>query len=127
MDVNIAGSVGERPLHLAAIRGHYKIVQMLLKKGARGLYSGNDISLKFYLNPLAHELQIVLHIPVIKFCPHWCCSCFFIVRQQDEEGNTPLHCCVRIGHFGILNLLLQPQYRNDAHIANIYLDTPLHT
>lgn len=38
VDVNIAGSVGDRPLHLAATYGYYKIVQMLLKKGAKGWY-----------------------------------------------------------------------------------------
>ena len=36
VDVNISGSVGDRPLHLAAGRGDYKVVQLLLKKGARG-------------------------------------------------------------------------------------------
>lgn len=36
VDVNISGSVGDRPLHLATGRGDYRIVQMLLKKGARG-------------------------------------------------------------------------------------------
>lgn len=36
VDVNISGSVGDRPLHLAVGRGDYKIAQLLLKKGARG-------------------------------------------------------------------------------------------
>lgn len=36
VDVNISGSVGDRPLHLAADRGDYKVVQLLLRKGARG-------------------------------------------------------------------------------------------
>lgn len=48
------------------------------------------------------------------------------VQLQDEEGNTALHCCARNGHFTILNFLLQPQYRTNAHITNVYLDTPLH-
>ena len=37
VDVNISGSVGDRPLHLASNWGYYRVTQMLLKKGARGM------------------------------------------------------------------------------------------
>jgi len=32
-DVNVAGSVGDRPLHLAAAKGHVTITQMLVEGG----------------------------------------------------------------------------------------------
>ena len=40
-DLNISGSVGDRPLHLACAKGHLKVTQLLVEGNKRQKADGN--------------------------------------------------------------------------------------
>jgi ankyrin repeat protein len=76
IDVNAVAGAGETPLHFAALRGHEKIAETLLKCGATpNVQTTHGPTDMFYAQP-----------PVV--------------------GETPLHLAAAYGHAGIVRLLL---------------------
>ncbi|KAB7505729.1 Serine/threonine-protein kinase TNNI3K [Armadillidium nasatum] len=147
LDHTGAGSV--TALHLACLAGHLEVTQILAQRGANieardavsfsplhiACLFGNEGVVEYLL---AHGVDVNITGSVGDRPLHLACFGGYPrivqlllnkgarVKAWDEEGNTPLHYCARGGHNDILNLLLQPQFKSDVHIGNIYLDTPLH-
>ena len=65
-DVNVAGSVGDRPLHLAAAKGHVTITQMLVEggihPGADGRFSFDFIQLSMKEKTHLNDMEFVFCI-----------------------------------------------------------------
>lgn len=112
-DLNQGDDHGFSPLHWASMKGHTKIVEMLLMRGARvnATNRGDDTPLHL---AAANGHRDILHM---------------LLRQKadinftNEHGNTPLHYAVFWGYTDIAEDLV----RNGAKvsIANKYGDTPL--
>jgi len=78
-DVNVAGSVGDRPLHLAAAKGHVTITQMLVEGGIHPGADGRS-SFDFIQLSMTWSLYFAfLYFNVFRFVHQDTLSCLYIV------------------------------------------------
>lgn len=47
-----------------------------------------------------------------------------LINARNEQGDTPLLCATRAGHFGLIRMILD--LGADANLANVLLENPLH-
>lgn len=101
-------------LHVASLRGHRSIVQLLLKRGA-----SVNIKNKLKQTPLHLACQYN-HQDIVMLLIEYGAR----VNCKDERGNTPLHFCCSNGHDASAAILLF----HDAYVneVNNRGDTPLH-
>ncbi|KAJ8937888.1 hypothetical protein NQ318_021711 [Aromia moschata] len=112
-DMNQGDDHGFSPLHWAAMKGHNKIVEMLLLRGARvnATNRGDDTPLHL---AAAHGHREIVHM---------------LLRQRadlnftNEHGNTPLHYACFWGYVDIAEDLVHQGTK--VAIANKYGDTAL--
>ncbi|TET06575.1 hypothetical protein E3J79_01365, partial [Candidatus Dependentiae bacterium] len=97
-DVNVADDYGYTPLHLAVIKGHEPIIELLLEKGAN-------------VNVVNQFCYTPLHLAVIKG-NHTIVTLLFVkgkgakVNVVDWFSDTPLHCATKKNHKVITAFLL---------------------
>ncbi|XP_044272381.1 integrin-linked protein kinase [Tribolium madens] len=112
-DMNQGDDHGFSPLHWAAKRGHTKIVEMLLLRGARVNATNRGDDTPLHLAAAHGHREIVL----------------MLLRQRadvnftNEHGNTPLHYACFWGYREIAEDLVHHDAK--VSIANKYGDTPL--
>jgi ankyrin repeat protein len=113
-DVNVADELGEKPLHIAAVRGYLQAASMLIAKGAdvnggdgRGLtplhaaaWSGNNEVVALLIDKGAD------------------------INAGDEDGVTPLHAAALAGRNETVALLIARGA--DVNVKNAEGMTPLH-
>lgn len=112
-DMNQGDDHGFSPLHWAAMKGHNKIVEMLLLRGARVYATNRGDDTPLHLAAAHGHREIV----------------GMLLRQKaeinftNEHGNTPLHYACFWGYDGIAEELVH--HGAKVSIANKYGDTPL--
>ncbi|EEZ99715.1 integrin-linked protein kinase isoform X1 [Tribolium castaneum] len=112
-DMNQGDDHGFSPLHWAAKRGHTKIVEMLLLRGARVNATNRGDDTPLHLAAAHGHREIVL----------------MLLRQRadvnftNEHGNTPLHYACFWGYREIAEDLVHHDAK--VSLANKYGDTPL--
>ncbi|RZC34093.1 integrin-linked protein kinase, partial [Asbolus verrucosus] len=112
-DMNQGDDHGFSPLHWAAKRGHTKIVEMLLLRGARVNATNRGDDTPLHLAAAHGHRDIVL----------------MLLRQRadlnftNEHGNTPLHYACFWGYREVAEDLVHHDAK--VSIANKYGDTPL--
>jgi ankyrin repeat protein len=113
-DVNVADELGEKPLHIAAVRGYLQAASMLIAQGAdvnggdgRGLtplhaaaWSGNKEVVALLIDKGAD------------------------INAGDEDGVTPLHAAALAGRSDTVALLIARGA--DVNVKNAEGMTPLH-
>ncbi|XP_053877581.1 ankyrin repeat domain-containing protein 6 isoform X4 [Malaclemys terrapin pileata] len=105
---------GRTPLHLAAYRGHLRVVQILLKAGC-------DLDIQDDGDQTAlHRATVVGNTDVIATLIQEGCA----LDRQDKAGNTPLHLACQNSHSQSTRVLLLGGSRAD--LKNNAGDTCLH-
>ena len=125
-DVNGIGPDGNSPLHVAAERGNRVIAQILLEKNADVDLPNRDGHTALYLAVMSGRIQIALLLTKYqaRFAPDQLLLDVarngindrdvlrFLLKQgaqiniQDDEGNTPLHIAVNLGHRVLVRQLI---------------------
>ena len=117
VDVNIANSKQETPLHIASQYGHLKIVQYLCQKGA-------DIT----LGSLANKWQPIHwaaefgHLDIVKYLVE---ECHADARAKRADGFTPLHIAAFWQNLGLAQYLFKHGADKDINLPNQFHVTPL--
>lgn len=149
--INLAGNSGITPLHIAAMCGHAEITSLLLENGAE-INKGDAV--KFSPLHLAcnfgHDKVVELlvlggadvnisggvgdrplhlacskgHVNITKLLICGTSKQKADVNITDDEEHKPIHFCCKSGHLMVLHCLLE--HNAEAHLENIYGDTPLH-
>ncbi|XP_073192833.1 ankyrin repeat domain-containing protein 6 isoform X5 [Lepidochelys kempii] len=115
---------GRTPLHLAAYKGHLRVVQILLKAGC-------DLDIQDDGDQTAlHRATVVGNTDVIATLIQEGCA----LDRQDKAGNTPLHLACQNSHSQSTRVLLlggsQADLKNNAgdtclHVAARYNHLPI--
>ena len=98
IDVNYPGMHGNSPLHWATMKGHKRITEKLILKGA----SINVKNLTYKYTPL-HWTSIQGNAEVAKLLIGHGAD----IYAKDKDGNTPLHYSALHGHIDIVKILLE--------------------
>jgi len=112
---NVNFKYGETPLHIACVRGHYLVVNMMIGKGANlNIKNINGVT------PL-HAAMNFGHADIAKL---------LILNGADiniktANGWSPLHTASYNGHIGIVELLLEKGYNINTLTNDGW--TPLYT
>jgi len=102
------------PLHIAAMKGNLKIVEMLLEMGAC-IDSKNDQNLTPLHLAAKHGRSTIVKMLLLKDIS--------IVNDEDDASNTPLHLAALEGHVKVVEILLECGAAVDARNATLW--TPL--
>ena len=94
-DVNQVGNFGDRPLHVASVRGRMEEVEALVVAGA-DINAPGELS-----NTPLHEAVSQEHVPVIRFLLEHGAS----PNLKNEFGKTPLDIAREKGRGDIVDLL----------------------
>ncbi|XP_074846990.1 ankyrin repeat domain-containing protein 6 isoform X3 [Carettochelys insculpta] len=115
---------GRTPLHLAAYKGHFRVVQILLKAGC-------DLDIQDDGDQTAlHRATVVGNTDVIATLIQEGCA----LDRQDKAGNTPLHLACQNSHSQSTRVLLlggsRADLKNNAgdsclHVAARYNHLPI--
>lgn len=101
LDPNDGNSVGNTPLHIAAILGRHQLMPVLTKFNAK-------------IDVANHSKQIPIHLAA-KAGDENCVSllrCEEHLRITDIEGNTPFACAAIAGQHKVLPQLFLPEFAN---------------
>ncbi|XP_026223200.1 ankyrin repeat and SAM domain-containing protein 1A isoform X2 [Anabas testudineus] len=136
-NVNCVDSTGYTPLHHAALNGHSKVVEALLRNEAltniadnKGCYplhlaawKGDEHIVKLLIHqgpshPKLNEQSCVDHKEFKRcgpFDPY--------INAKNNDNETPLHCAAQYGHSQVVRLLLEEL--TDPTMRNNKFETPL--
>uniref|UniRef100_A0A8C3JVV7 Ankyrin 1 n=1 Tax=Calidris pygmaea TaxID=425635 RepID=A0A8C3JVV7_9CHAR len=125
---------GFTPLHIACKKNHIRVMELLLKTGA----SIDAVTEVGGLRPIQRTCTIVQLLACQGLCSSrsraggllawqardWSTSAKTVSLPPSQDDQTPLHCAARIGHTGMVKLLLE----NNANpnLATTAGHTPLH-
>merc|ERR1719354_1057887 len=94
--INEKDNDGYTSLHLASMNGHFSVVQLLINKGAN-IYRTNKG------RTAVHEAASSGFIKTLKILVD---TYYYLIDQQDEDGNTPLHLAASHGQMLMVKCLL---------------------
>ncbi|XP_029011931.1 ankyrin repeat and SAM domain-containing protein 1A-like isoform X3 [Betta splendens] len=133
-NVNCVDSTGYTPLHHAALNGHSKVVESLLRNEAltniadnKGCYplhlaawKGDETIVTLLVHqgpshPKLNEQSCVEFKRCGPFDPY--------INAKNNDNETPLHCAAQYGHFQVVRLLLEEL--TDPTMRNNKFETPL--
>ncbi|XP_067383881.1 ankyrin repeat and SAM domain-containing protein 1A-like isoform X4 [Channa argus] len=136
-NVNCVDSTGYTPLHHAALNGHSKVVEALLRNEAltniadnKGCYplhlaawKGDEHIVRLLIHqgpshPKLNEQSSVDHKEFKRcgpFDPY--------INSKNNDNETPLHCAAQYGHTQVVRLLLEEL--TDPTMRNNKFETPL--
>ena len=113
-DVNAADEFGEKPLHIAAVRGYLQVASMLIVQGAD--VNGGDVRGLTPLHAAAWSgSNEVVALLIDKGAD---------INAGDEDGVTPLHAAALAGRNETVALLIARGA--DVNVKNAEGMTPLH-
>jgi ankyrin repeat protein len=96
---NLPDSMGLTPLHLAALLGHVKILELLIQHGGDiSRRDGRGWTALHCCVSKGHESALALMMD---------CGGDDMIELIDKEGNTPLHTAAEEGHLECARLLLE--------------------
>ena len=97
INVNHPGAFGNTPLHWAAIKGYYSLIDILLNAGANLEAKCTNYS----FTPLIVAIQNNQYLAVEKLMQRGA-----NIFAKDKDGNTPLHSASIIGNENIVSKLI---------------------
>uniref|UniRef100_A0A7N6BHT6 Ankyrin repeat and sterile alpha motif domain containing 1A n=1 Tax=Anabas testudineus TaxID=64144 RepID=A0A7N6BHT6_ANATE len=115
-NVNCVDSTGYTPLHHAALNGHSKVVEALLRNEALTNIADNKGCYPLHLAAWKGDEHIV------KLLIHQGPS-HPKLNEQNNDNETPLHCAAQYGHSQVVRLLLEEL--TDPTMRNNKFETPL--
>ena len=121
--------------HLAAIGGHLRVIQLLLKYGADVTAEAQEASQTEHLAawPCSSHPCTATSLPSVSLCiastQHWLCSCTVCTKHcwpssADTtmlQGMTPLHFAARGGKDDVAEYLLTQDIAIDARTTQVSL------
>ena len=116
-DINAIGGSYEFPLFAALCRGHFRVVDILLKRGA-------NVNVRGKGEQTALHKMIDWHYKVPIDATRFLLDRGADVNAQRDDLWTPLHLAVYRGNFTVARMLLD--YQADVNSRNSDGQTPLH-
>ena len=148
VDVNIINQCYDTPLHVACLKGHLKIVQFLLRKGADVNMKGNfghtplHRAIKIGYFDIFQELLAIKNIDINIVNDHGDTPLHTACMEDNEKMvrillkkgatffifrkfTTPLHWAAEQGDVAIMQRLLEVGNIDDVDVLNEFEETPL--
>ncbi|GAB1600551.1 transient receptor potential cation channel subfamily A member 1-like isoform X3 [Argonauta hians] len=116
-DINAVNCRGQTPLLLAASKGHWDMVQILIKQGADLLVKDEN-----YRNFLHLAIENGAHLNI--FWDSLNKHSKDLLNEKDINGWTPLHHAAKIGHLTAVDDLMK--LGAIAHLKNTNEQSPFH-